>query len=241
MTGLTRDGLHRYQWDGGPKVPGVTTIAGFAENLGFLRDWATGITSRAALRELKELTERAAKDPFDAAKWLAKVADDEMDEGRNTGSAVHQLLEAEALGNEIHPTPKEAPYIEAFHRDILEVYRPEVLHVEYLVFSEKHRYGGTADAAWRIDGDTCLVDFKSGKKVTGLMKLQLAGLHWADFFGRPGDPQKYRIPQATKFAIVHIRPDGARLVWMDVTEADFEVFLLCRRLYDYASVNKEAA
>ncbi len=36
------------------------------------------------------------------------------------------------------------PYLAAFRRDFLDVFRPQFLEVEAMVCSLRHRYGGTA-------------------------------------------------------------------------------------------------
>jgi hypothetical protein len=61
--------------------------------------------------------------------------------------------------------------------------------------------------------------------------LALAGLARAQFIGRPNDATQYPIPPATRFGVLHIRPEGARLLPVVVDRATVAAFLDARRLF----------
>jgi hypothetical protein len=75
----------------------------------------------------------------------------------------------------------------AYCRDFLDVSRPRFLAIEAMVCSLRHEYGGTAHAFVEIDGETWLIDYKTGAGAYPETALQLAGLARAEFIGRPGD------------------------------------------------------
>jgi hypothetical protein len=104
-----------------------------------------------------------------------------------------------------------------------------------MVYSH-HGYAGTLDAIVRIAGETWLLDYKTSKGVYPETALQLAAYANADFIGRPGDPIRYGIPVIEQYGVVHIRPEGAELVPMDVGGA-FEAFLAAKRLTDWRSAD----
>jgi hypothetical protein len=231
-TGLTRDDKHRYRWNDGPLVPGVTTVQGMKDKSGPLVGWAKREVAACAVRNLGMLnTMVTTGGPASAETWLAGLPDYQRDSSADLGSSVHQLAEQIALGQSPVINEAEAPFIEAFQRDFLERYRPDFRAVEFMVYSERYQYGGTGDAVCVIDGVTWLIDYKTGKGIYPEAALQLAGLQWADWIGLPGDPKKYRIPKADRFGIVHVRPEGARLIPFDVGAEDFDAFLACRRIY----------
>jgi hypothetical protein len=132
-----------------------------------------------------------------------------------------------ALSDEVRP------FVAAYRRDFLEVFTPRFLAIEAMVCSERHEYGGTADAFAEIDGEIWLLDYKSGAGVYPDTALQLAGLARAGFIGFPGDPTPYPVPAATRFGILHIRPEGARLLPVVVDRATVAAFLDARRLYGW--------
>lgn len=72
---------------------------------------------------------------------------------------------------------------------------------------------------------------KTGAGVFPDTALQLAGLARAQFIGYPGDPTQYPVPAATRFGVVHIRPEGARLLPVVVDRATVAAFLDARRLF----------
>lgn len=239
MTGLTRDDKHRYRWNDGPLVPGVTTVQGMKDKSGPLVGWAKREVAACAVRNIDMLQQMVQTGGPDAAlQWLKNLPDYQRDSSADLGSRVHSLAEAIALGHDPDIGEVEAPFIEAYRRDFLERHRPVFLSVEFMVYSQRYLYGGTADAAVVIDGETWLIDYKTGTGVYPDTALQLAALRWADWLGRDGDPKKYRIPQATRFGVVHIRPEGAQLIPYSVTEDDFLAFLACRQLYTW--VNERA-
>ena len=117
--------------------------------------------------------------------------------------------------------------------------KPVVKASEFMVISETHRYGATGDLVMVIDlrewgrpGEKGLVlaDAKTGY-LADTIALQLAAIRWADHAGTPEGI--YRVPQATHFAALAVRPEGTELVPYDVTEAEFAAFLACRDLYEW--------
>jgi hypothetical protein len=142
-----------------------------------------------------------------------------------------QATEAIGRGETVSVGDDVGPFVAAYRRDFLEVFRPRFLAVEAMVCSERYEYGGTADAFVEIDGETWLIDYKTGAGVYPDTALQLAGLARAKFIGLPGDPTQYPVPAATRFGVLHIRPEGARLLPVVVDRATVAAFLDARRLY----------
>jgi hypothetical protein len=229
--GLTRDARHRYTWDGGPEMPSVTTILGIKDKPALV-GWAKRETAACAVRNLDVLTRMVAHGGAPAAvNWLKTIPDFQRDVSADLGTAIHAAAEAIALG-ETMPIEREVqPFVAAYRRDFLEVFRPRFLAVEAMVCSLRHEYGGTADAFVEIDGEIWLIDYKTGAAVYPDTALQLAGLARAQFIGRPGDPAQYPIPAATRFGVLHIRPEGARLLPVVVDRSTVAAFLDARRLF----------
>jgi len=201
--------------------------------------WAKREVAACAVRNIDMLHQMVQTGGPDAAlQWLKNLPDYQRDTSADLGSRVHAVAEAIALGQSPEVTEDEAPFIEAYRRDFLERHKPTFRAVEFMVYSQRYLYGGTADAAVVIDGELWLIDYKTGTGVYPDTALQLAALRWADWQGRPGDPQKYRIPPATRFGVVHIRPEGAQLIPYNVTQDDFAAFLACRQLHQW--VNERA-
>jgi hypothetical protein len=233
--GLTRTPSHVYSWNDGTTVrsplPSVTTVIGVIDKSGPLVGWAKRETAACAVRNLDALVAmREAGGDAAATDWLKKIPDYRRDTAADIGTRVHKLVEQLALGAEPVVTADEAPFVDAY-RAFLAEYRPRFLAVEEMVVSLRHGYAGTLDAIAVIGGETWLLDVKTGTGLYAETGLQLAGYASADAIGRPGTPKRFRLPRATRFGVVHVRPDGARLVEYAVDRGTFAAFLDARRLF----------
>jgi hypothetical protein len=114
------------------------------------------------------------------------------------------------------------------------------IEVEAFLINETAGYGGTCDLIAEIDGETWLLDWKSSKSVAwpngnvyDEMRLQLAAYARAEFIARPGDSERYQLPEITRYGIVHVTDGGTRLYPADVTEADWTAFRAALYLYGW--------
>jgi hypothetical protein len=231
--GLVRDARHRYSWNGGPLYPSVTTILGIKDKPALV-GWAKRETAACAVRNLDVLERMVRSGGSQAAvDWLKRIPDYARDASADLGSAVHAAAEAIARGVSAPVAENVGPFVAAYRRDFLEVFHPRFIALEAMVCSERYEYGGTADAFAEIDGEIWLLDYKTGAGVYPDTALQLGGLARAQFIGYPGDPVQYPVPFATRFGVLHIRPEGARLLPVTVNRETVAAFLDARRLYGW--------
>jgi hypothetical protein len=229
--GLVRDARHRYSWNGGPWYPSVTTILGI-KNKPALVGWAKRETAACAVRNLAMLTRMAeAGGPGAAIEWLKRIPDFQRDASADLGSRVHAVAEALARREPVELAEDVRPFVTAYRRDFLDAFAPRFIAVEAMVCSPRYEYGGTADAFVEIEGEIWLLDYKTGTGVYPDSALQLGALARAQFIGRTGDPTQYPVPPATRFGILHIRPEGARLLPVRVDRETVAAFLDARRLF----------
>ena len=230
MTGLTRDEKHRYRWNDGPLVPGVTGIVKVLDKSGPLVGWAKRETAACAVRNIDTLaTMVKSGGPEAAQRWLSAIPDYQRDSAADLGSRIHALAEAISRDVEVEPTEEEQPYIDAYLR-WKDAARPEFVNVEFMVYSETYQYGGTADAVMRLEHDLWLVDYKTSKGVYAETALQLVAYGRADWAGLENDPRKFRIPPVTRYGVLHIRPEGAELVEFDIGPEEWSAFRALREL-----------
>ena len=236
--GLTRSPSHVYTWNDGETVvsdiPSVTTIIGkILDKSGAIAGWARRETAACAVRNLDMLVRmRDTGGDAAATDWLKKIPDYQRDSAADVGSRIHALAEQINRGLEPAVTPEEAPFIDSYRRFLAD-FRPRFLAAEEMVVSLRHRYAGTLDAIALIHGETWLLDLKSGSGVYPETALQLAAYGAADFIGRPGVARRFRLPRASRFGVVHVRPEGARLIEYRVDHGTFAAFLEARRLYEW--------
>lgn len=236
--GLTRTAAHVYSWNDGRAIssplPSVTTILKVIDKSGPLVGWARRETAACAVRNLDALISMRAEGGPDAAiNWLKKIPDFQRDSAADLGSRIHALVEQINRGLEPAVSTDEAPFIDSYRRFLAD-FRPRFLAVEEGVCSLRNGgWAGTLDAVGVIGDEVWMIDVKTGTGLYPETGLQLAAYASADFIGRPGTARRFRLPKASRFGVIHVRPEGARLVEYDVDRGTFAAFLEARRLYDW--------
>jgi hypothetical protein len=237
LLGLTRTEDHVYRWFDGRTASGplvsVTTILRVLDKSGPLVGWAKREVANAAVRNHDTVaTMRAASGDEATARWLATIPGYQRDTAANLGTAVHGIAEAIARGQEVTVTEEQLPYVRSYQawRD---QWKPRYLAAEEMVCSLSHGYAGTLDMIVEMAGSTWMVDIKTSKGTYPETALQLAAYANADFVGRPGIAQKFRIPKAEHYAVLHLRPEGYAVVPYTVTDETWRAFLQAKALHEW--------
>lgn len=235
--GAFRDSEHRYRWNGGDILPSVTTIGKVLDKSGPLVGWAKRITAEAAVSHAAEIEGWVKMaGAAGAADLLTKAADYKRDTAADLGSAIHNIADRIVTGQQYSVSPEQEPFVTAYAAFLTE-WAPRFRLVEAMVFHLRHAYAGTLDLVCDLDGETWLLDIKTGKGVYADYALQLAAYGFAEFVGYTGDPTEYAIPRIDRFGILHIRPElypaGYRIFPVAVDRETFDAFLACRQLFDW--------
>jgi hypothetical protein len=217
----------------GAKAPGVTSILNMLPK-GFLKYWAAKSVAEFAADNIPEILGLVLKGQREAAvDMLKKTPDRDVNQAANTGTEAHDLFERMAGGETItrvHPDFK--PYVEHF-QEFLDEFQPEYVHMEETVWSDKHDYAGSFDALARIRGELVWIDNKTTRSgVHEETAVQLAAYGFADYILRP-DGSKIPLPKADGAAVLHVRPEGWKLVPVRFDAEVFEVFLHLREVFRY--------
>lgn len=160
--------------DGG-RLPSVTTILGRFKESGALMKWAytTG-------REHGNLEARGLPCPQSLYEVSGKAAD--------IGTAAHAMVEAYIKGE----NPKTMlSYLALSSEDRLRaessfnsylnwasMSKLEVIEQEMPMTSEVYQFAGTPDAIGKVNGELCLVDWKTSNAVYADYLLQIAAYKW---------------------------------------------------------------
>jgi hypothetical protein len=191
--------------------PGVTSIVGLNDSVGGsdgLLNWAVNGALDAYARVLSETKDW---EQARAAAWAAK------DEARNLGSAVHSAIESVNLGLPVEVTDRTAPYVAQYGAWFIRN-RVEVIAAEQFVVNPEVGYGGTFDLLCRINGETAMLDVKTGKAKRS-QRLQLAALSWAPIRASAG-LEAEPMPPVDAHYILLVRPDGCEAIRHDITDED---------------------
>lgn len=214
------------------KVPGVTSILNMLPKP-FLTYWAAKVVAECAVDNVQSVVGLAMKDPKGAVDYLKRAPRRSTGSSADVGTEVHGLFEKIARGERVgRQHPEIEPFVDHI-RDFHARFKPKYHSVEDAVWSETHRYAGSYDAICEIDGEMVMLDAKTTKSgVHEEVALQLSAYAFADYIvNQAGD--RVEMPAITAGAVLHLRPEGWKLVPARVDRDVFEVFLTLRRVFDW--------
>lgn len=200
----------------GKRVPGVTTIIGRFKDSGGLLYWAFEQGKAAERGEIERLY-------------------DKRDEAAESGTLAHELVEAHINDSEVN-IPKDLPEkTVADAWNAFEAYlnwesmtKLKIIEQEMPLVSEKHRFGGCPDAIGEINGELCLVDWKTSSGVYPDYLIQLAAYKHLWEENNPDRPLTGGF-HLCRFAKTH--GDFGHHYYPNLDEA-WDQFLLFRKAYE---------
>jgi hypothetical protein len=238
VTGLTRDARHRYYLDGAGPIPSVTTITGILDKPA-LTWWRLEQLALNAVQDAEMLAIMRDRGDTEAAVKYVMTRRDAGDAARERGTDFHALAERWHKGEPV-AVPEALADEWNGYLDWWQEAQPDTLYAEELVANLEHVYAGTFDLIAKLDGETWMLDIKTGKSVANAKgvvypdhRLQLVAYARAEFIGRE-DGERIPLPAVDRYGVIHVTAAGTRLVEAKVTEADWGAFLGCRRLYAWA-------
>lgn len=210
----------------GTKVPGTTTIIGRFKESGGLIQWA--------YKQGRE-HEGLARQGKDAPARLHEV----VDKAADIGTQAHEMVEKHISGE----TFDRKDYHE-MASDAFQAYlswegqsKLKIVEQEMQLVSEEYRFGGTPDAIGEIDGQFCLVDWKTSNSVYQDYLIQLAAYRHLWEENHPDKPLTGGF-HLCRFAKEH--GDFAHHFYPNLDEA-WRAFVLMRELYDIDKQLKKRA
>ena len=188
--------------------------------------------------------------------WLKDVghnADYIMKKAGKEGTQVHEAAEKLVLGEEVswmddYGTAKYSQIVWEMILTFAEFWKtnkPELISSEDFVWSDEHKYAGTADIVCKMNGETWLLDIKTSNSIHKSYDLQLAayakgleeskdikidrtGIIWLKAHSRGPSKQKNVI-----------QGKGWKLLQIDEIEKNFELFKMIYNLYSLENPNTE--
>jgi len=188
--------------------------------------------------------------------WLKDVghnADLIMRRAGKQGTQVHEACEQLVLGKEVTWMDDygNAKYSQIVWEMILKfadfwrTHKPELISAEDFVWSDEHKYAGTADLVVKMHGEIWLLDIKTSNSVhksfdlqlsayaKGLeeakgIKIQRTGIIWLKAHSRGPSKQKNVI-----------QGKGWKVLQVDEIEENFELFKMIYKLYSLENPNTE--
>ena len=150
-----------YKNAAGKRVLGVTTVIGRFKDSGGLMYWAFNQGKAAERGEIEKLY-------------------DKRDEAAESGTLAHSMVEAHINGTSIstdeYPDETVQEAMNAFeaYRSWESMTKLKIVEQEMPLVSEEYQFGGCPDAIGEINGELCLVDWKTSNSVYQDYLIQLA-------------------------------------------------------------------
>lgn len=220
--------------DGKIKVPGVTSIVDQLPK-DFLKFWAVKLTAEACVDNRDVWLPLAERDPKGAVDYLKGVHRRVSGDAADLGSAAHDLFERLARGetvNDRHVHADVKHHVRHF-REFLDEVQPEFLHLEETVWSDEHSYAGSFDAIARVEGEVCVLDWKTSKDIYPSVALQLSAYRYADRIIKAADGSTVPVPEMVGGAALHVRADSWSFVPVECGPEIFDVFLSLRKVFTW--------
>ena len=151
-----------YKNAAGKRIPGVTTVIGRFKDSGALMWWAFSQGRAAERGEIDSLY-------------------DKRDEAAESGTLAHEMVEAHIAGAPFPDLDLIPPEIAEQAKQAFRAYLKwerttniEIIEQEIPLVSEQYQFGGTPDAIGEIDGELCILDWKTSNSVYPDHLIQLA-------------------------------------------------------------------
>jgi hypothetical protein len=171
------------------KVPSVTGITGIIDKSSALMHWGTNNAIdviKAAIEpdslysqdDLDRIWRRAGKRSYAKTRAAAEI-----------GTDAHAWLELYFSGQDPPLPEDDAPHRRCVDAsmDWLAAHRVRFIHTERAVYSRRHKYSGRLDGIAEVDGELCLIDWKTGNGIYPEAVLQSAAYNyaWEEETGKP--------------------------------------------------------
>lgn len=229
---------HVYTWHGDPPIIGADSVTRIISGgvPKFLTAWAAKLAAECAVHKQSEW---AHLPDDEAIAHIKKASDRVRDRSADIGTRAHKWCEDRVAGTHGEPDPDIKGHAAQFERFLAD-WQPRYLETEVAVFSRTHRYAGTLDGIAELgpSRSVTLLDVKTGKSVYPEVALQLAAYARADFIGRD-DGTEDPLPEIDQFAVLHLRPNGYKLVPVTVGDDEWFSFLYAQQVRAFLSRGRQ--
>lgn len=240
------------------EAPSITNVKD-KRNIPGLKRWGPKVCAQYVADNIEKLTHLSPSEIFQLVKEAPFARDSVKAESADVGDVVHNWIDNYIKGQPPsqydleHPTKTVASgqswelqrsganTARNMYRQFLAVvekYRPQWIDSEFTVWSDTYRYAGTADwSAYITTADgvrhTVLGDTKTGKQPYADTRYQLTALAHADYIIE-ADGTTRPLPKFDMYAVLHVRPRGAKLIPYDTEAVDnsFRAFLGLREVLE---------
>ena len=202
-------------------LPGVTSIL---KSLAApaLQYWAGNTVADCAMDNLSKLVDWSTHDSKDTAlQFLRGAPQRDSKPKAQLGTDVHDAIEKLNLEEDFRVHPDVEPFLNHY-KQFLKDFEVGILEAECTVY-KADTYAGTVDMICDIDGETVIVDVKTGKSIYPNTALQLCAYANADAIYEI-DGSERPLPKIEAAAALHLRPEGYVLLPLKIDDEVWRTF-----------------
>jgi len=219
---------HHYEDINGQRIPGVTTILSNGYPKPALVTWAAKMAAEYAINNretvLGQLDRSKYETEADYINARYEVLKDiqgspyrDRDAAANRGTEVHRLAEQLVQGLEVTPPAVLQRHV-AHYVEFLDVFNPQPVLIESVVYNLTFGYAGTLDLIADMGGERWLLDLKTNRSgVFPEMAYQMAAYRFASHYIDPDGAEQPMVP-VDRCAIVHVNEKGWSVVPVQADE-----------------------
>ena len=232
--------------------PSVTNITGML-NKSFLPPYYAKLVAEYAIDNLDGLAHAAEKFGRNVAIGQLKAVANQPNPASQIGDEVHNAIDLwvkkELPADHRFSTPTAVHMFEQFLFFMTQI--PfKVIRSEFTVWSYEHGFAGTGDLMLLLEDDflspqgvlipkgVWLTDAKTGNQAYPEVAMQTTALSHADVI-LDSDGNESPMPPIDFQGVVHVRPRSVKLHQLAKTDAAWEAFLACKRLFDWNRFDRD--
>ena len=245
---LTRDDSKSFYVDSetGERLKSVTTILSQGVPKLALQQWYASTAAAAAIEDLDRLVGiRTDAERTKMYDWIRNAPNRQRDARADIGKAVHRFIEADVLGEpvpeELLDDPKLSPFLRHFQQFVID-FKVTFRASEMVVANYADGCAGTLDNIFESPyintGLPMCGDVKTGgdldvKGVYAEAGLQMSAYRHARFAWLR-DGRKVPMPATFGGVVLHLRPEGIRVIPVECGPDMYAVFLHAKQIADYS-------
>lgn len=219
--------------------------------------WAAKLTAETAVEKLDLLNTLVGEDPTAAVNWLKQAPWGARDRAADIGTAIHEIVEKDALGDAeaadaiAAQLPPEGRDKARQARDFFTKADLTVDHVEFVCYHHELGYAGTGDFIvtlgsnfqWNWPGITkpnpkLILDLKTGSGVYPEAAAQMSAYRFASDMVDLRSAEMTPMPETDGAAVLHVTDKSWSLLPVDASAATFDAFKAALRLAHYLPLDR---
>lgn len=231
QSALGRQDFGNERYDPKPSITNIISVI----NEEFLPGYYAKLVATHAVEHLDQLVYSVKRFGPDVAIGQLKAVPNQGNDAAAIGDEVHAAVDKLHRGEvteEFETVTAQHMFdsYRAFCRNYTDYYKVDT--TEYTVWNYQYGYAGTGDLLCTINGETWVIDIKTGNRVYPKVGLQTAAISHGEVII---DDNGTEIPMVTvhRHGVLHVRPRSTTLYELKDSDVSWEAFKAAKTIFDW--------